>query len=212
MSRLRDPQSAFLRGQTALQERADLDGPEVIAETAHGLATELDKEDAERGERACARGCTACCHFVVGVRPAEAVRLARAIDAHPERERMLTALRRAEDRSRSDLASCPLLNARGDCSVHDARPLPCRGWTARERQWCDAHLEDQSIEPRPGGIAFALHLGLGAALDEWHEARGLSPGPFELTTAVLAVFCAGASSIDLAGLDLGEPLGTKRGQ
>lgn len=183
--RLESPQTAYYhafdRASRALAA-IPLETSSAIEATrvVHRLSEELTGRLAELPSRDCGSACSACCHFEVGLREPEAILLASTISSHPDRERILDSIRTASKTERPPLSPCPLLDESGRCSTYAARPLPCRGWSASSRDLCHAHLSDTSIEPAPLPTGYALHLGLGDALDDWSRRAGMVPGPQSL--------------------------------
>jgi hypothetical protein len=123
---------------------------------------------------ACARGCPACCVSKIAVVAPEVLRIAAHLRATltPGALAALTARVHAADEetrglSRAERAAagipCPLLED-GACSVHEVRPLVCRGWTSLDAAACERHFAD------PGGVPAAPSYRVG----------------YELATAVLA--------------------------
>ncbi len=145
---------------------------------------------------ACARGCPACCVSKVAVVAPEVIRIAdhlrRSLDS--EAFAALAARVRAADEktrglSRAERARaavpCPLL-VDGACSVHQVRPLLCRGWSSFDASACARHFADPEGAPVPASyrvayeLAAAVLAGLGrAALDAGRDGRLL-----ELTAAL----------------------------
>jgi Fe-S-cluster containining protein len=99
---------------------------------------------------ACAAGCNFCCHIPVIATPAELVRLANAVVAHPDasqiRARILTNAEAIESMDEGPLFAsrlrCALLDASGRCSVYAARPLACRAHVSFSREQCEAAHHD----------------------------------------------------------------------
>ena len=101
------------------------------------------------GEIACGPGCHYCCHARVTVTAPEVLTLARAVQRFRDpilRGAVTDKVRRAAAAVR-DLEDdgqwhpdrpCPLLGAKGTCSVYDFRPLSCRAVTARDVTLCQA--------------------------------------------------------------------------
>ncbi len=117
---------------------------------------------------ACAEGCSACCETVIFASDADAVRIARWLDEHPDaRARFVAAypswraaaadlierasggdgatVRAAMSEAMSRHLMCPFNHA-GLCDVYAVRPDTCRV----------AHALDTSAECRPGGRAVVL--------------------------------------------------------
>jgi hypothetical protein len=131
---------------------------------------------------ACARGCSACCvSKVVAVAP-EVLRIAAHLRATLDPDALAALMERVratDERTRGlsrreralEGAPCPLL-VDDACSVHEVRPLLCRGWTSLDAGACARHFADPAGAPVPGGhapayeLASAVLAGLGrAALD-----------------------------------------------
>lgn len=131
---------------------------------------------------ACAKGCSPCCVSKVVVVAPEVMRVAahlrRTLD--PEAlaalaDRVREAHARTQGLTRAERAvagvPCPLL-VDGACSVHEVRPLLCRGWTSLDAAACAAHFADPEGAPVPPAhapgyeLASAVLAGLGrAAID-----------------------------------------------
>lgn len=143
---------------------------------------------------ACRRGCAWCCHFRVGVRAEEALRLADVVRARGDGASVLArAASQAatlaglspERRLRTNLA-CPLLVS-GACSVYEDRPMACRSFHATEVEGCEASYEDPDRDDI--GQAF---VGAVAAVTTGHEdgwvaaltVRGLDVEVYELNAAL----------------------------
>jgi hypothetical protein len=137
---------------------------------------------------ACARGCPACCVSKVAVVAPEVLRIAVHLRATlaPDALGALTARVRAADeqtrgltRAERALAGvpCPLL-VDGACSVHEVRPLLCRGWTSLDAVACGRHFADPERVPAAPShrvgyeLCAAVLAGLGrAALDAGRDGR-----------------------------------------
>lgn len=131
---------------------------------------------------ACSKGCSACCVSKVVVIAPEVIRVVvhlRGTLAPGALDALLVRVRRADERtrglSRLDRAvtrvPCPLL-VDDACSVHEVRPLLCRGWTSLSAAACARHFADpQDVAVAPAYVpayelASAVLAGLGrAALD-----------------------------------------------
>ena len=163
---------------------------------------------------ACAKGCPACCVSKVAVVAPEVLRIAEHLrrSLSPEAfaalvERVRAADERTRGLSRAERARaavpCPLL-VDGACSVHEVRPLICRGWTSLDAEACARHFAHPDGAPVPPSyrvayeLASAVLAGVGrAALDAGRDGRLL-----ELTAALLiALEDPGAA----ADWDVGHP-------
>jgi Fe-S-cluster containining protein len=131
---------------------------------------------------ACQKGCSSCCVSKVVVVAPEVIRIAdhlrRTLD--PDALAALAArVREADERtrglSRRERAHagvpCPLL-VDDACSIHEVRPLLCRGWTSLDREACARHFADPDGVPVPPAHAPAYELasavlgGLGLAAED----------------------------------------------
>ena len=155
--------------------RSSGDTPTERAAAVHAtIGTEADGV-------ACRSGCAHCCHFPVGVRLPEALRLAAAIEGEPDlRERLLDEATATCEAAWDDLAGrpCPLLRD-GACRRYDARPTPCRALLSFDAAACERSLTQPTVVPRDES-SWWRGLGAAAALDE-------QLGPRELRSAVAAV-------------------------
>jgi Fe-S-cluster containining protein len=127
---------------------------------------------------ACAKGCSWCCHQVVGVTAAEEELLAEAIKAMPADARhRLRARQTAAEVRLSQLTvetwqaarvPCPLLED-GACVLHDARPLPCRAVLSADADACRRWREGEEEARIPlvavqRGVYSHAQAGLAQAL------------------------------------------------
>lgn len=117
---------------------------------------------------ACRKGCSACCVSKVVVTAPEVIRIARWLRDHLDaaalaalgaRVRAADARTRGLGRGERALARvpCPLL-VDDACSVHDVRPLLCRGWTSLDERACARHFADPEGEPVAPAHAVAYEL------------------------------------------------------
>jgi hypothetical protein len=145
---------------------------------------------------ACKRGCPACCvskvavvapevlrivaHLRATLREAELATVTARVRAADERTRGLTRVERARAG-----VPCPLL-VDGACSVHEVRPLVCRGWTSLDARACERHFAEPDAVPVPPAhtvgyeLATAVLAGLGAAATD----AGRDGGLLELVAAL----------------------------
>lgn len=117
---------------------------------------------------ACRKGCSACCVSKVVVTAPEVIRIAdhlrRTLD--PEALATLIAKVRAADERTRGLTrreraragvQCPLL-VEDACSIHEVRPLLCRGWTSLDAEACARHFADPDDAAVPPAHAPAYEL------------------------------------------------------
>jgi Putative zinc- or iron-chelating domain len=162
----RGPEGAVLAAAAASQRAAELERAAIAREPPPAPI-------------ACAKGCPSCCVSKVAVVAPEVLRIAdhlrRTLDegalaaltarvhAADERTRGLTRRERAEAG-----VPCPLLEE-GACSIHEVRPLICRGWSSLDAAACERHFGDPEGAPVPPAYAPAYELasavlaGLGGA-------------------------------------------------
>jgi Fe-S-cluster containining protein len=106
---------------------------------------------------ACGKGCAHCCHQMVGITLPEAALLAQAVDALPrcKREKAIARIKETATKARgmgprewwAARLPCPLLTD-GLCSVHAARPLPCRAMNSADSEFCRQSFEGEPGVPR----------------------------------------------------------------
>ncbi len=213
----------FRRGAEALastRPRSHVD----LVESANRAAEELAAQSPEAELRQCVAGCTACCHFTVGVTAVEALRLAAAVSDHPDAANLRARIgkRATDDRitkhSAQDRRPCAMLQSDGRCAVYADRPLACRGWTSTDRVGCELEHRGLGGTPRPDGAAYHAVLGiahelesLGAALLVPHLLApdgGELRGHFELHDALHRLMQGDGDPLALRGAR--RPLAARR--
>ena len=161
---------------------------------AHALAERSLRTHPSRAAIACAKGCSYCCHGLVGAVPPEAFAIAAAVmaggvggrDGVRARAQPLIGLGAAERVGRR--LPCPLL-VDGMCSVYAMRPLVCRQTTSLSLPACIEEFEgtepDGRIEISSTHLAHAsnAHVVLLGAM----HAVGLPTVAFELGALLDAV-------------------------
>jgi Fe-S-cluster containining protein len=115
----------------------------------------LTREAPEAARWACQAGCSLCCHTPVIATVPELVRLAAAVDAHVDADK-LRARVFANDRVITELDDehalfvsrlpCALLDEAGRCSVYAARPLTCRAHVSMSLAPCEAAHADPEAD------------------------------------------------------------------
>lgn len=166
---------------------------------------------------ACALGCASCCTVNVATLPLEGAAAAAFLRRRTRPEelggraagllRFHEGVRWLDDGERIRArARCPLLDARGGCSIHPARPLACRALSSLDAAECRLALDERGEENGPGLIRMnllqkALYDAAIGALSEVLARRGLDTrrrdvsgmtGVFLADPARAAAFAAGA--------------------
>lgn len=137
---------------------------------ALAFASRIGDKSADVPQRACRAGCSACCHLAVAVLPIEALVIAAGLrnSRSVQENAMLLDRVRATSARVSHLTieqracakiPCALLGDDGACTIHDFRPIGCRGWTSFDRAACDAALQEE----RPGHTGPQDHWNYVAA-------------------------------------------------
>lgn len=106
-------------------------------------------------EIACTAGCAFCCYIRVVCSEREA---RAALDAAPDPRKVR---RRAKAHRGRDFEPCPFLDlVTRLCTVYEARPHACRGYTSFDRQACEtAHRRRKRNAPIPAdGETYATHM------------------------------------------------------
>jgi hypothetical protein len=149
-----------------------IDAARSASDRAADLARAAEAREPPPSPVACEKGCDSCCVSKVVVVAPEVIRLAdhlrrtrdpAAIEALRERVRAADAKTRGLTRKERALAGvpCPLLEG-GACSVHEVRPLLCRGWTSLDADACRRHFADP--EGVPVAPAHAVQYELASAV------------------------------------------------
>lgn len=152
----------------------------------------------DAGRRACAAGCSACCHMAVSVTAPEAIRVAEELRSqlapgplHDVRERLAAQSQRVSALTLEARAAaripCALLGPTGACEIHPFRPLGCRGWTSFSRDACEAALI-RGENGHSGELDQATFVAAAAAaegLQAGARAADTDGGAYELHSACL---------------------------
>lgn len=178
----------------------------AVATAAHQCADAAIARSPEAGTRACASGCSFCCHFPVGVTFAEAERLLQALAGEPAlQDRVISAAAETARLSWQQLAAamvpCPLLRD-GNCAVYAARPLGCRGWNSADASACAAGTSVPLDEP-----AYTAALGASAALTDWAARVHLPVAARELGSALAAMLAVPDATARRAAFTGARPVG-----
>jgi hypothetical protein len=123
---------------------------------------------------ACAKGCYYCCHTFVTIVPSEVFRVAQALRERSDemRSRINDTQTKTADIPQTEkwrsLVPCPLLEAEA-CSVHNIRPLTCRGCVSTSAEVCNrVYMQGKGeVPPTPleyTSVTTAVAAVLSAAL------------------------------------------------
>ncbi|MBF0325426.1 MAG: YkgJ family cysteine cluster protein [Alphaproteobacteria bacterium] len=125
----------------------------AAAEAYLALAAQSVELSRQLNELACTKGCTYCCHQMVGITEAEIALVQTAIASLPSKTQSRIKAASAALRNKAQGLSpaqwwaaklrCPLLSPQGACLVHAARPLPCRAMNSADRAICQSSFEGQ---------------------------------------------------------------------
>jgi hypothetical protein len=147
---------------------------------------------------ACRAGCSFCCHVPVAITIPEAILIANTLrDDRDEAE--MEALRARVERSHRARAGlvgehrdrvghpCPLLDEEGGtCSIHEFRPLNCRGWSSTDVSRCESYFNDPT---RPAsipidGVQRTVTQAMVAGMQVGLRSRGLEHSTVDLSAAL----------------------------
>lgn len=135
-------------------------------------------------ERACAVGCTYCCHLKIATVASEVLAIAAALRARLDAGQLARLRQHVADIDRRTHGMsvearsvaripCPLLDASGACLAYEQRPLACRGANSYSVEQCKAGFESTEEEDVPiehyglqRRTAAAVRAGAAAALYE----------------------------------------------
>jgi len=182
-------QAEFYRGleraSAALQRHND-SSPNARAAAVHRAVQPLLEATELAPQLACRLGCSHCCYYPVGITYPEAMRLADAVQSLPDViARVVAANTDLREQTWEQLVGkpCPLL-VDDACTVHDARPMPCRALGSLDAEACADALHTDRAPPRDEE---AWWRGLGAA----HAlADGAHRGSRELRSALSSIMAA----------------------
>ena len=139
---------------------------------------------AKKPEIACKKGCAWCCHAYISLSAPEVLHLAGWMQANFSAAELDAAKQRVAEAAERKAGlnwmeqeklrhPCPLL-AENACSVYSARPLACRGFSARDAEACRLNAtDDPRAADRPvqfylpfKSVAAAVRVGLQRGVDE----------------------------------------------
>jgi len=111
---------------------------EVIKTSTFNKLTELRQAGAKIPDVACRMGCNYCCHLQVSCYAPEAIRIAdhlrktrtpkqlAALKTKMRDHQKLRAGLTKKQRASGNVAPCPFLGSKGECTVYEVRPVVCR--------------------------------------------------------------------------------------
>lgn len=100
---------------------------------------------------------------------------------------------------------CALLGPAGECSVHEFRPIGCRGWTSFDARVCEEayHAGEAGHSERLDRTALAVASAVTEGLERGLRLRGVDGWQYELHGALLrAIETPGAAERWAAGQDV----------
>lgn len=189
-ARARDSASAAIgRGLPEAARAAIAEADAFLAEAARILDLET-----QLAGLACGKGCSWCCHQMVGVTAAEIALLAEAVAALAPARRKVVRARIVEQAARSAgmdpkawweaRLACPLLDGDGACAVHAARPLPCRAMNSADAAICESGFKGTGNRIPALAAQHGIYGNAQAGLAQALAARGITAGPYALATAL----------------------------
>lgn len=161
---------------------------------------------------ACAKGCAFCCHVAVTASAPEIFLVAAKIREMPkeQQEDTLNRVRAADQRTRnmtsrqrgSNKIPCAML-IEGACSVYDARPGACRGFTSTSVEMCRRGFEGEAVQVNTPMVWTSLRGAHKQALWAALAAENLPAEYYELHHALrIALEVPDAENRWLAGEDV----------
>lgn len=149
---------------------------------------------------ACRSGCSTCCQAKVLVVAPEVLRIGDHLRKTKSAEQLAELLERIREvdtitrglsrAARADThVSCPLLDEKGGCSVHDVRPLVCRSWTSYDAGACETYWQEPrgKLTPPQWTAGYELVQATLAGLGKACLDRGLDGVPLEFIAALRIV-------------------------
>lgn len=162
---------------------------------------------------ACARGCAFCCHVSVTASAPEIFLVAAKIREKPKdrQEDFLNRVRAADQRTRqmssrqrgANKIPCALLNDDKMCSVYEARPGACRGFSSTSAEMCRRGFEGEPVQVNTPAVWTSLRSAHKQALWAALAAEKLPVEYYELHHALrIALEVPDAENRWLAGEDI----------
>jgi len=152
---------------------------EEIKNSSFRKLTELRQVNGTLRDVACKMGCNYCCHLQVSCAAPETIRVAEhlkktrtprqlsAIVLKMRAHRAYRASLTKKQRSCGNVAPCPFLGKKGECTIYEVRPLVCRTYHSFNVKQCERvflnpekRLDvDMFVEPcdTRDALAWALH-------------------------------------------------------
>ena len=136
-------------GRARLQELLPL--ARTISEGVSKIA--IAHETAAGKAISCARGCSACCHQLVPIAPAEAVRLAEVVEAMPrDRRREVTKRFEKAVRRMEQVGLVDPRRPRGQAALLSKEKDPSAAWDDTSRRYFEANIACPLLEDDACGV------------------------------------------------------------
>ncbi len=173
--------------------------PTTATTLYHTLSEQLEtlcQNSPDHGHHACTSGCGWCCHQPVYITRIEAIALVNYLRQHWPAQwlNQLPTLLQQRLQKRQALGNnmavikyglaCAFLSEDNNCTVHEARPLACRGHLSSSAKACEDFFVDLTNAPPP--IDSVAHDAAKGMLHGVRAAMDLQPLE-ELNAAVLAL-------------------------
>lgn len=182
------------------------------AKTAHEIFEISLHNNPSKFPIACAKGCAFCCHVAVTASAPEIFLVAAKIREMPNdrAEDLLNRVRAADQRTRqmtsrqraSNKIPCGLL-IDNMCSVYEARPGACRGFSSTSAEMCRRGFEGEAVQVNTPAVWTSLRGAHKQALWGALAAVKLPPDYYEFHHALrIALELPDAESRWLAGEDI----------
>ncbi|MGY8770139.1 MAG: YkgJ family cysteine cluster protein [Pirellulales bacterium] len=174
-------------------------------DSARGLARELQTGaqlaiDAgpNNAERACFKGCPACCHSMISLTALETCGIAEWLRENLTNEKIASIRKHADENANQSsnlndlqysqaMLWCPLLDSQKSCSIYPARPIVCQAWNSLSLEACqDCYLANHAEKKIPiDSHAYEVGQGIRSGMKQGLKALGLDGNSYELNSALV---------------------------